>query len=698
MTIENKLMNKTYFHTLIDEKEQIHPIESLGEMFINEMEKHRPNLSAIRYAQGEVYFLNLDFEAAIYKWSHHLDEKFIPWAQKNIADAHFEMGLLEDAEKYYQEIETESMELKAEVLLQLFTLYVQQGEREKAVDTILRAVKTNPDYSSITEIAKVFFEDIQDWDHAIQLAAQEAVRTESLSWYAVIEAYVEQGLTKRYEPNYFNKVLLSLLHIDKLQFENFTEVLWTSYKQSEYYMVWLEEINHLLLENHVEESYMWKKLPSLFTEAYFELISGRFLIGEISTLIHTHLVNWLRLSSVTDSLVSSSAILAWNEMFPSDLDVSLLHEAESYFERSNVHQNNREDGIKLFESIQDWAEKEDLLEELSGYILPMMEEYSIDVASPSKIRNVIKLAIEFLIEKRVEVENAVIEKVSFKEDQLTSLQELQDQLGDLEKEEVEIIKSSFQNTKNEFIQNLLRTLPELLRNCSEIIQPDSDFSRLHVELNKEMNRKLQDYMETSAIHEFSQVIQLWITECERELNDSQLRLTEMSEAFNYQYREEKIELEGDFKVLDDWKRDMERIARGMIHVENANVMLRNNPYQLLLKGAGKILGSITKNKEKLYSKYKAYIENQDYSQIALDIIKPLIQQLELFEGSMDWDINKFFASSHEVVNDVKEEVQGEMEEHRLSLATMREKPEIYRDPLTLFEVKLRQYELMNRIS
>lgn len=697
MTIENKLMNKTYYQTLIDENEQIHPIELLGEMYKNEMQKHRPNLSAIRYAQGELYFLHHDYEAAIYKWGHPLDDKFIPWAQKNIADAHFEMGLMEHAEKYYKEIETKSIDLKAEVLLQLFSLYVQQGEQEKAIDTIHHAVNVNPDYSSITEIAKVFFEDIRDWNHAIQLAVQEAVRTESLSWFTVLEEYVEQGLTRNYEPKYFNEVLLSLLHIDKLQFETFTEVLWNSYKQSDYYMLWLEEINHLLMENNVEESYMWKKLPSLYSEAYFELISGRFLIGDISSLIQIHLANWLSLSSVSDVLISSSAILAWNEMFPSDLDASLLNEAESRFENSNVHQNNRQDGIKLFESIKDWAERENLLEDLSGFILPMIEEYNIDVASPSKIRNVIKLALEFLIEKRVEKETAVMETVSWNEEQLANLHDLHQQLGELEKEQVEVIKSSFQTIKNDYMQNLLRALPELLRNCSEIIHEDSDFSKLHVDLNNEMNRKLQDYMENTALQEFNNSIQVWIKDCERELRDSQIRLTEMSEDFNYQYGEEKIGLEGDFKVLEDWKRDMERIARGMLHLEKANFMLRNNPSQLLLKGAGKLL-SISKNNEKLFRKYKNYIENEDYSQKTMEIINPFIQQLELFEGSMDWDISKFFFGSHEVLNHVKEEVQVEMEKHQYSLATMREKPEIYRDPLTLFEVKLRQYELMNRIG
>lgn len=364
MAIENELINKTYYQTIIDENEMGHPIKILGDMYKHEMQKDRPDLSTIRYAQGEVYFLNHDYDAAIYKWDNFSDEKLIPWTRKNIADAHFEMGLLEHAEEFYKAVNTHSVELKTEVLLQLFSLYIKQGKTEKAVDAIKDAVHLNPDYSDVTEIAQTFFEEFQDWDNAVELAVNEAIRTKLLSWFAVLEGYAEQGLTSRFVPSYFNEALVTLLRTDIYQFENLSEVLWNSYQHSDLFLQWVEEINQILLENKVEESYMWKKLPSLFKNTYDELVSGRFLIRDFSNLLPSHLLNWLEISSVSDTLISSSAILAWNEIFPSNLEDPLVNEAAYRFEDTERYQNGRQEGIQLLESIKNWAEKEGVLDEL----------------------------------------------------------------------------------------------------------------------------------------------------------------------------------------------------------------------------------------------------------------------------------------------------------------------------------------------
>jgi len=81
-----------------------------------------------------------------------------------------------------------------------------------------------------------------------------------------------------------------------------------------------------------------------------------------------------------------------------------------------------------------------------------------------------------------------------------------------------------------------------------------------------------------------------------------------------------------------------------------------------------------------------------------ELIAPFIQQLELFEGSIEWDVDRFFSNPLDVLNSEMEEAQLAIEKHQAALNRMQEEPEIYRDPLTLFELKLRQYELMNRID
>jgi tetratricopeptide (TPR) repeat protein len=697
MTAENELIHKSYYLTMIDEHAKEHPIQQLGVICEEEMKRQRPNLSSIRFAQGEVYFLNKDYEAAIFKWRNPLDEQLLPWAQKNIADAHLEMGLLEDAEKFYKEVKTESIALRVEVFLQLFSLYIQQGKQVNAVDAIKHAVQIDPDYADVTEIAQTFFENIEDWDSAVELAVKEAIRTKSLTWFEVLGGYAEQGYTIQQAPNYFREVLLALLELDKYRFESLCERMWIRYKQSDYYIQWLEEINQILLHYQGEESYSWKKLPSLFHRSYIELISGQYLVSDISKLLQDHLANWLNLSSVSDSLISSTAILAWDEIFH-DLDEELIHHAAYHFEHSNAPQNGRHEGIMLFESIETWAEKEGLLTELTEFIKPMTMDYNLEGASSSKIRSIIKASIEFLIEKRIEVEQEIAERINWKEKVIGNLKAIQLELEEMEKEEVNVILDSFRQVSHLFMDNLMNKLPELLQNCSEIIREDSDFRKVHVEINDEMNRRIATYMENTALSDFNHAIQGWLVECKQEFKQSQNKLDALSGDFNVQFGEEKLVLEGDFKLLDDWKRDLDRIARGMRHREKVNIMLRNNPSQLLLKGAGKLLGSIAKNKEKLHIKYKNYIENENYSETIQELINPFLNQLESFERSLEWDVNNFYANSFGELTAVSDELQGDIVKLKSSLDTMHESPEIYRDPLTLFELRLRQFELMNTIG
>ncbi|WP_336251825.1 MULTISPECIES: tetratricopeptide repeat protein [unclassified Oceanobacillus] len=700
VTMENKLIMKSYYQTIIDEneKEKEHPIKILGEMYMEEMKKEQPELSAIRFAQGEVYFLNQDYEAAIYKWQHPLDKSLIPWGQKNIADAHMEMGLLEYAEKFYKEVETDSVTLKTEVMLQLFSLYIQQDQMEKSVDIIKKAVQLNPDYADVTEIAKRYFESIKDWDSAIELAVNEAIRTESLSWFEVLEGYANLGVTSNHDPAYFNNVLVTLYSIDKYHFERLTDGLWRSFKQSEYYFRWLEEVNQLLLYQNMEASYNWRKLPSLFKEGYYYLISGRFLINDVSNLVQDHLTNWLAVSSTSDRLISSAAILAWNELFPSAMDTSLIQEAEQAFKNASPDQSGKEEGIKLLDSIKVWAEKEGLLEGLTEFMGSRLDEYKIEEVGPTRIREVIKDALAYISDQQAELENVILREIDWSEEVLTELHDFHQEILDVEKDKANIMISSFRDLKNKLMEKAQVKLPELLKNCSDLVKEDSDFSKLHLVLNEEMNNRMAQYMEKEVLAEFKSVTEEWLDTCEREFQESQMLFDEVSENINQQFKQEKVVLSGDFKILDDWKRDIERISRGLLRFEEVNILLRNNPSQLLLKGAGKLLAPLSKNKEMLLGRYRDYIENADYSEVAEEMTKTFTQQLQFFEESIGWDVNKFFFNPQEKLHRIIEEVQAAIEEKNGSLNEMREQPEIYQDPLFLFELKLRHYDLMNGID
>lgn len=698
MTIENELINKSYYRGILDETKQGHSVKILGEMYMENMQTLKPDLSTVRFAQGEVYFLNNDYEAAIFKWQQPMEEEFIPWAQKNIADAHLEMGLLGEAEKFYKQVNTSSLTLKSEVLLQLFSVYKEQNHQEGAVRTIREAVKLNPDYPDVTEIAQTYLEEIENFEYAIELARDEALRTESPYWFEILSGYVDKGLTADYQPSYFEGLLLTLRHMDKGRLDNFLKVLWGSYEESDMYLEWLDMVNNLLMNDDILVSYEWKKLPGLYEQGYFDLISDRYFIQDIKGIIQGHFTNWLQVSNETNGLVASTAVLAWNEMYPSTLDGALIHEAETLFGNSRANENGREDGLELLASIQAWASKEGMLDDLSAVTEPMLEGYNMMIAKPSKIRNVAKASIEFLLEQKVELERAEQDAIDSNSGLLTSLHDTHSQVKEMEKEMTPIITTSFLDLKESLIQKMKEDLPKLLRDCAKMIDEDSDLSTLNVELNKEMNKQMTIYMDDYVNNYLKQTAQDWTSDCKSEFETSQMAMYEYSAHLSQQMDDVEIALHGDFKVLDDWQRDLERMARSLLRVEEIDFVLRSTPSQLFLKGAGKLFDSVSKNKEMLHKKYQDYIYNTNFMPVIDDNIMPFKQQLELFEESIVWDVEQFYSSPLTVLNEEMDKVQSDIERHQDSLNTMQERPEVYQNPLTLFELKLRQYELMNTIN
>ena len=129
-------------------------------------------------------------------------------------------------------------------------------------------------------------------------------------------------------------------------------------------------------------------------------------------------------------------------------------------------------------------------------------------------------------------------------------------------------------------------------------------------------------------------------------------------------------------------------------LENVNILLRRTPAQLLLKSAGKLFGALTQNKAMLYNKYKAFIETEDYSESASLVIKRFFQQFELFEKSLERDITMFVREPISELKQAVEDARSEIQTNKEGLRKMNTNPELYRDPLTLFEVKLRQFEWM----
>jgi GTP-binding protein EngB required for normal cell division/tetratricopeptide (TPR) repeat protein len=904
MTLENQLIKKTFYETLMKADEK-NPVRVLGEAFLAGYKDEAADISAIRFAQGEVYFHNKDYEAAIFKWEN-IHNDLEPWAKKNIADCYYEIGQLSTAEEIYKSINTESSVLQSEVALQLFSLYIDQGRLEKADEVIKKAVSFNPDYPNVTDIARAFFEKHKDWKSAIELAVNEAIRTESHRWFDILKTYAEQGFAKTFEPHYFSKCLTVLYGVDQARFEQIVQALWNGYKNERSYFSWLREFNHLFLNLDANRGQSWKALSALYQETYFELIDGTYLMKELAEIVPNLLTNWIKIADHSHALFASAAVLAWSEKFPSSISPEVVNDAEHLIFHSRNETDGLEYSLTLFDSIVKWAEAqgvepghrfrwiirelvdfqthhllvagtsgngkssfinsvlgENILtaptssvivfkgddeteirkisdEELTTFssfhefqeavdrrlnkafdnvmiefalpspilqenrlafidtpgfngrnrmedevlkylhfadsllfvldandpftekeqeILMQIRKYepnlpihfllnkideiydeqeaarivedtrsrvraflpraqvfaysshlrsrkqqndlaqflrnlNLPIAEDERIEKIlifIRKLIRHLLDKREEMENSLAESIKWNEEMAIKLSGAINQLTDLKKEKARIITRTFHKVLEEIRADLSENIPKILRGCSDLIQEDSDFRKIHLELNDEMNRRVHAYVNDKVLPKLYRSLQEWIVTANDELDHCQSFLDEISDGFNAMYGQERLKLKCDFKVLDDWCRDADRMTSG-VQFEKVNIVLRRTPYQILLKSAGKLFGAFQQNNAMLYNKYKQFVENQDYLDVTESIMNKLLLQFELFEKSLERDISLFFRNPFDILNQTVEETKKEISEKEEELEKMRANPETYRDPLTLFEIKLRQYE------
>jgi hypothetical protein len=901
MTSENTLINKKFYETLLEPGGTADPIQQLGDAFLAEQKKDVPSLSPIRFAQGEVYFHYRDYEAAIFKWGHVTGE-LEPWARKNIADAYYELDILPTAEETYKSITAESLVLKAEVSLQLFSLYIEEERFDLASRTIKDVVSYHPDYPNVTDVARAFFEEKEDYSSAIELAANESVRTESPGWFDILQDYVNKGYTQNLTPDYFSQVLQTIIKVDQARFEKLVLSLWGIYKKQDVYFSWLTSINQFFSGAEVGPYDTYHGLSAVYKDTYLELIEGTYLVRELQKIMPEHLSNWLKLADQNHALFAAAAVLSWSEIFPESIHALSVSDAENLLLNSKNHINLLEESSALFELITEWAGKNQLepgeknkwmIRELldlqtrhlliagvggsgkSSFMNTVLDEeiirdgasafvivkdsdqpqiteitdgeikavpdlesialnrrqrdslfevelpsaflqkhglslidtpglngsqpvrneifnllhaadgvlFVLDAQSPFSDReqdmvldmkrqspymqihfllnkmdkvyneqdalrilketeerihsvlpksNVFAFSVQYnngknlndlndfitsnfyvsgeeeraekllyfirktltaLLEKRMDMENKLIESINWNEEMTVKLNGAINQVNDLEKEKTRVIKKSYRKIKEDVKNDLTVNIPEILRGCTELLREDSDFRRVHIDLNQVMNERIQEYVNITVLPKFHASLLEWISASKEEFSQSQDYLHEMGDGFNAMYGDERMLLACDFKVLDDWIRDADRMTSG-VHIDDVNILMRNTPAQLLLKGAGKLFGAISQNKSTLYTQYKKFLETQDYNDVTASTTHKFLSQFELFEKSLDRDISLFFRNPLSVLNQGVVQSHSEIKESKEALDKMRENPEVYRDPITLFEVQLRQYEWM----
>lgn len=239
-------------------------------------------------------------------------------------------------------------------------------------------------------------------------------------------------------------------------------------------------------------------------------------------------------------------------------------------------------------------------------------------------------------------------------------------------------------------------LPVLLQGASLLVKSNSDLGKIHKEINDEMNRRITDYLENTALSDFRESLLNWIDDCESELKESQMYLNDMSQSFNEEYNEEKIQLQCDFKVLEDWRRDIDRMTSGGIQLEYVHFISRFAPSSYLLKGAGKIFDAFPQKKGVLQSKFKEYIQEKNYDEAVEKIVTEFMEQFKLFERSLKRDVQLFFTKPLELLNQTVDEIEKDIEDSKVELKAMQQNPEVYNDPLMLFELRARQLKWMGQ--
>ncbi|MFS0781127.1 dynamin family protein [Bacillus sp. 1P06AnD] len=906
MTIENHLSKKTYYESLLSEQPIKEPVEALGKMFQQENSKDMADLSYIRFAQGEVYFLYQDYETAVFKWDN-ISNELEPWAQKNVGDAYFELGLFSDAIERYKSIKTDQLILQTEIALKLFEIYIEEKNQDKAVYYIKEAVSINPDYQQITEVARAFFEQKKDWPNAIELAVNEAVRTESAAWFDTLHTYIKEGYTQEMSPDYFSYALQVLYGIDGKRFEEMAVSLWNTYHDGPFYLQWIISFDQLLRGLDVKQSKHWKQLSELYQSAFMELADGRFELKDIQDVIPELLMNWAAITNEAKALASYSALLAWNEFFPGSIQTSDAQKAETNIWDCEQNPSLLEDSLNLFDSLVRWASKNDVevsaklrwfVEEIldldkqnilvagvnetgkSSFIntilkTPLFEGATkntvrikagitpqvtfvsdkdlhseidtpdvlnvlnpeegtkpkslTDVAIPSdilaenhialidtpgfrgrkdeqevieflpladcllfvldaedpftdqerdillkmteqsphlpvafvitkldaiynkkeakrivdetyariveyvpnteviafsskydiegqdeaiqslfrkvsstdsrlekragKMLQVIRKTITFLLESRVEKKNKYKQGIAWNQDMVKKLNASIAEIHEMQSDKSDKISRDYHSIKEDMKATMIRDIPRMLKGCSSLLSEDSDFRKVHIQLNNEMNIKIQTYIEQDILPKFHRSLEEWIQHSNAELISAKQNLDDMAQSLNALYGEKKVSFQYDFRILDDWQRDMHRMTSG-VRLENENILLRHTPQQFILKSAGKLFNVLAQNKTMLYNQYKKFIESESYVETTNNIVSKFMLAFDVFEQAIERDLHLFFHPPVEALEDRVEEAHEQISEKEELLAIMKENPEVYHDAVRLFEVRLRQYEWM----
>ena len=171
-----------------------------------------------------------------------------------------------------------------------------------------------------------------------------------------------------------------------------------------------------------------------------------------------------------------------------------------------------------------------------------------------------------------------MDAIKWNEDMLVKLNGSINNLTAFEREKIHFITQSYRTMKAEITNDLTENIPKILQSCSDLMSEESDFGNMDTELNKAMNERVHKYLEQNRITSSCSFYAKLDCNFHNELLQSQSYLEELSEGLNSLFGENRIQLECDFKVLDDWRRDADRMTTS-IQMDEVNILRRFTPAQ-----------------------------------------------------------------------------------------------------------------------
>lgn len=708
------LVRKTYYQLVVEESSQQYPVKYLGEL-ISETEEE-DLLAEIRYAQGEVYYHHQDLETAVFKWEL-TSGALKSWADKNIGDAYYDSGWIDQAKQKYLSVETEESVLKSEVALQLLSIFAEEKNNDKVYEYLSEALAIDPDYPGVSELARTIYEDNKDWNKAVDLVVKEGERTSDVTWYKHLLRYVKSGHTLGFTPEYFERPARNVVEENQYLFQELMASLTASYRGTDNYLYWIGTMNAIFATIELTRHPDWETMAGLHHDVYLDLTDGGYLEQEMEPVMPELLRHWEMLSSGQSAVLAVAAQAAWEEVFPEKESV-LMSPAEYSTKNSSLAV---EEMLRLLESVVAWVKSEELdpeettdvlrqeLSNTSGVSAMFDPEESLTFdrvkwiesirtnelqaeKTAKKLSDAIHNLLTRLIDQQKTVEHSHEDSIQFYEDMLSRFKGLNANLGDTRMEKQESIVDTYQTMKQMQKEQFQSSVPSMIKASEDVLEDEEKSAKhLHEELNTAMNTRLRTYVNEELFPIFRKSLQQWLRNTENEMQETQDYLNEMNESLNGMIGEEKMKLQLDFELLHDWKRDLTRMIN-RTELPDENIMSRLEPKQMLLRNVGKYFGDMQQSKTFLLQQYKRYLDNDDFEDVAENLSYKLFFEFDLFERAIRADVDAAFTDIIEHIEEVIAEYQHELKLTKEELAKLHQHPEYFYDPLKIFDMRHKQCE------